>query len=164
MKLAVARPAADGDYPAHVEKFKQLVVTSLQKLRTRYPNVRLVYLSNRIYAGYATTPLNPEPYAYEYAYGIRGLILDQIGGNPELNYDPEKGEVKAPLLLWGPDLWANGTTARTDGLVWEKGDLGPDGTHPSMPGRVKVAKLLLGFLRSDPTARIWFVEEQPPPE
>lgn len=164
MKLAVARPAAGGDYPAHVGKFKQLVVTSLQKLKARYPNVRLVYLSNRIYAGYATTPLNPEPYAYEYAYGIRGLVLDQVAGDPELNYDPEKGEVKAPLLLWGPDLWANGTTARADGLLWEKSDLGPDGTHPSMPGRQKVARLLLGFLRTDPTAKLWFMEEQPPPE
>jgi hypothetical protein len=141
MKLAVARPAAGGDCPAHVGKFEQLVVTSRQKLKARYPNVRLVYLSNRIYAGYATTPLNPE-----------------------LNYDPEKGEVKAPLLPWGPDLWANGTTARAEGLLWEESDIGPDGTHPSLSGRQEVAGLLLGSLRTDPTASIWFLEEEPTTE
>jgi hypothetical protein len=159
MKLAVAGPARDGAYPAHIQKFEQYVTTCLQKLKARYPNVRIVYLSNRIYAGYAATQLNPEPYAYEYAFGLRHLILDQIASRPELNYDLAKGEVKAPLLLWGPDLWANGATARADGLSWQKADLAPDGTHPSGSGREKVAQLLLQFLRTDPTAKLWFVEQ-----
>ncbi|MEN6344062.1 MAG: EF-hand domain-containing protein [Armatimonadia bacterium] len=159
MKLAVAGPARDGAYPAHVQRFRELVTTCLQKLKSRYPSVRLVYLSNRIYAGYATTELNPEPYAYEYAFGLRQLILDQIAGKPELNYDPAKGEAKSALLMWGPDLWANGATPRADGLAWQKEDLGPDGTHPSLSGREKVAQLLLRFLRTEPTARLWFVEQ-----
>jgi lysophospholipase L1-like esterase len=160
VKLAVARPAGEGAYPAHIQKFEQYVTTCLQKLKARYPNVRIVYLSNRIYAGYATTQLNPEPYAYEYAFGLRKLIQDQIAEQRELNYDPAKGEVKSPLLLWGPDLWANGATTRTDGLSWQKEDFGPDGTHPSQSGREKVAQLLLRFLRTDATAKVWFVEQQ----
>ena len=159
MKLAVAGPAKDGEFPVHAKKFQELVVACLQKLKSRYPHVRLVYVSNRIYAGYATTPLNPEPYAYEYSYGLRWVILDQINGKPELNYDPKKGEVKAPLVLWGPDLWANGETARKDGFSWSKSELGPDGTHPSDAGREKVAKMLISFFQSDPTARGWFLGE-----
>ncbi|MBL8993085.1 MAG: EF-hand domain-containing protein [Spirochaetia bacterium] len=159
MKLAVRGPAKDGEFPEHVRKFQEYAATILQKLKSRYPNIRIVYFSNRIYAGYATTTLNPEPYAYEYAYGIRSVIQDQYKGNPELNFNPSKGEVKAPLVLWGPDLWANGSRARSDGLSWEPGDLGPDGTHPSESGREKSASQLLWFLQNDPTARIWFVKE-----
>jgi len=47
---------------------------------------------------------------------------------------------------------------RGDSLVWERADLGPDGTHPSERGRAKVARLLLDFLKTDPTARPWFVK------
>jgi lysophospholipase L1-like esterase len=47
---------------------------------------------------------------------------------------------------------------RSDGLIWTREDVGNDGTHPSPAGRVKVAKLLLTFLKQDPTSRPWFVK------
>ncbi|MCX7013810.1 MAG: EF-hand domain-containing protein [Candidatus Sumerlaeota bacterium] len=159
MKHAEGGPALDGDFPAHARRLEFYMTTILQKLKSRCPNLRIVYLSNRIYAGNAITELNPEPYAYETAYADRWLILDQIAGKPELNCDPAKGEVKVPLLLWGPDLWANGETPRKDGLAWPRSDLGPDGTHPNDTGRDKVAKMLLTFFQTDPTAKPWFVGE-----
>jgi len=81
-------------------------------------------------------------------------------GNPELNYDPAKGAVKAPLLLWGPYLWADGTNPRkSDGLVWEQSDLAAsDGTHPSPSGRKKVAEMLQRFFTEDPFTKTWYVK------
>jgi hypothetical protein len=35
--------------------------------------------------------------------------------------------------------------------------MGPDGTHPSMTGRDKVAGLLLKFFKTDPLAKGWFL-------
>jgi hypothetical protein len=62
------------------------------------------------------------------------------------------------VLLWGPYLWADGVKGRkTDRLVWERADLGADGTHPSPKGQQKVAALLLDFFKSDPTAKGWFL-------
>jgi lysophospholipase L1-like esterase len=46
---------------------------------------------------------------------------------------------------------------RSDGLTWACSDLADDGTHPSSTGRQKVAQLLLDFVRTDPTAREWYL-------
>jgi len=158
MKHARITPAKYGEFPKHAEELKGHILSSLNLARERYPNLRVACLSSRIYAGYAATPLNPEPYAYESAFVVRGLIQDQIRGNAALNYDPAKGPVKAPVLLWGPYLWGDGTTPRkSDGLVWKREDLAGDGTHPSTSGREKVARLLLSFFKTDPNAKGWFV-------
>ena len=65
--------------------------------------------------------------------------------------------IKAPLLLWGPYLWANGTIPRSDGLSWLREDFYVDGVHPSDKGAKKVASLLLDFLRTNELASIWYL-------
>jgi hypothetical protein len=158
LKQALIQPARLGQFPDHARKIEEDVIPALNRLKAKYRNLRVAYLSSRIYAGYATTALNPEPYAYESAFAVRWLIQAQSKGDPRLNYSPERGEVKAPLLLWGPYLWGDGVKPRkADGLVWKREDLGPDGTHPSDSGRQKVADLLLTFFKTDATARPWFV-------
>jgi hypothetical protein len=117
--------------------------------------LRLAYLSSRLYAGYATTPLNPEPYAYQSAFSVRWAIEDQIANAPGLRFSGPDAE--APWMAWGPYLWADGLRARADGLTWACGDLQPDGTHPSPAGRQKVARMLLDFVHTDPTAREWYL-------
>jgi Cu/Ag efflux protein CusF len=155
LKEADAGPSEG--FPKYAQKLQAEMATVARVLHDRFPNLKLVYLSSRIYAGYATTRLNPEPYAYESGFAVKWLIEQQIKGDPALNFDPDKGAVKAPWLSWGPYLWANGTIKRADGLTYEQGDLGPDGTHPSASGQEKVARQLLDFLKSDPTAKPWFV-------
>ncbi|MBI3879354.1 MAG: hypothetical protein HY301_04735 [Verrucomicrobia bacterium] len=159
MKQAEAGPAGHGDFPKHAQFLKDNLVKTLGHLKQKFPNLRIVYLSSRIYAGYATSGLNPEPYAYEEAFSMRWLIQDQIAGKPELNYDAAKGKVNSPLLLWGPYLWADGETPRkADGLIYTRADLSDkDGTHPADSARAKVANLLLNFLKTDVTAKSWFV-------
>lgn len=159
IKQAIPQPAALGEFPKHAEELKRHLITILQKLKERFPNLHIAYLSSRIYAGYASTALNPEPFAYESAFAVRWLIQDQIKGEPSLNYDPSKAAVKSPLLLWGPYLWANGEKGRkTDKLNWKSEDFGPDGTHPSFAGRQKVAEILINFFKTEPTAKTWFVK------
>jgi hypothetical protein len=159
MKQAEAGPASLGEFPAHAQKLKNNLVTSLNNLKAKFPNLRIAYLSSRTYGGYATTQLNPEPFAYEGAFAMRWLIQDQIAGKAELNYDSAKGAAKSPLLLWGPYVWADGETPRkADGFLYKKEDFVNDGTHPSESGRLKVAELLLKFMKTDATAKGWFVK------
>jgi hypothetical protein len=157
VKQARANPAALGEFPKHAEALKNDLAVIVRRLRGRFPNLKLVYLSSRIYAGYAATPLNPEPFAYESAFSVQWLVRDQIDGKPDLNPVPDRGKVQAPLLLWGPYLWADGVKGRkADDLTWHREDLAGDGTHPSDGGQRKVAALLLSFFQTDPTAKGWF--------
>jgi hypothetical protein len=160
VQVAWVKPAnagPRGEFLQHGGILYRDTTTVLQHAKSRFPNLRVAYLSSRIYAGYATSQLNPEPYAYEGALVCRWLIQDQIDGETRLNYDAAKGPVRAPLLLWGPYLWAAGLTPRkSDGLTWTTDDYANDLTHPSMSGRRKVANLLLEHFATDPLAKPWF--------
>ena len=152
-------PGPTAPFPAEAKKLQGYLVDILHVCQGRFPNVKIAYLSSRIYAGYSLRPANPEPFAYEFGFSVKWLIANQIAGKPELNSDPAKGPVRSPWLAWGPYLWADGVKGRKDGLVWRREDMADDGMHPSPLGREKVAKMLLGFLKKDPTARPWFVKQ-----
>jgi hypothetical protein len=120
------------------------------------PHTKIAYLSSMTHV-FNTMGLQPEPYAYETGFAVKWTIQDQMNGKGNLNFDPTKGAVVAPLLLWGPYLWANGNSARSDGFTWNQSDTGGDGTHPSASGVTKVADMLLAFFKTDPTASSWFL-------
>ena len=144
-------------FPKYAQTLQAELARIVQIFPTRFPNAKLVYLSSRTYGGYATTGLNPEPYAFESAFSVKWLIEQQISGDKSLNFDPARGEVKAPWLSWGPYLWANGSTKREDGFAYEPADFTVnDGTHQSPSGQRKVGQLLLKFFESDSTTKPWF--------
>lgn len=154
-KEALAQPS--GGFPASAVSLKNQFKAVMGILKQKYPNLAIVYLASRIYAGYATTTLNPEPYAYECGFAVKWLIEDQINGDPTLNHDPTQGPVRSALLLWGPYFWADGLTPRSDGLIWECSDFAADGTHPGLRGRQKVANMLNGYFTTSPFATPWYV-------
>jgi hypothetical protein len=158
VKLAIGGPT-DG-WPKETERLQGYLADVAQILKDRFPNIQIAYYSSRIYAGYTTRGLNPEPYAYESGFAVKWLIDDQLSGASTLNADPSQGTVQAPLITWGPYLWADGLEPRSDGLIWECKDFIDDGTHPSDSGTKKVADLLIDYFKSDSTARRWFTESQ----
>jgi hypothetical protein len=134
----------------------------LRALRVRYPHLQEVFLSSRIYGGYAISPLNPEPYAYEGGFSVKWVIQAQIQQmrNGGAVVDARAGDMNdttvAPWVAWGPYLWADGTRPRSDGLIWQRSDFRADGTHPSPAGVAKVGSALLRFFLDSPFTRCWF--------
>ena len=152
----VALPASDAD--AYI--YERELGETARAARARYPNLRLMFISSRVYAGYAALPLNPEPYAYEYGFSVKWAIQSQIEQLRSGKVDPVAGDLDykkgvAPWLAWGPYLWADGTIARSDGLTWKPSEFQADGTHPNKDGVDKVAHMLLDFFTTSPYAS-WF--------
>ncbi|HEY8180887.1 MAG TPA: hypothetical protein VII32_01515 [Thermoanaerobaculia bacterium] len=154
----VSLPAQNADAYRLVTQLGNVV----RAMKVRYPNLHIVYLASRIYAGYATSTLNPEPYAYETGFAVKLLVQAQIEQMRSGRVDARGGDLNynsvAPWIAWGPYFWADGMNPRADGLTWARADLSSaDGTHPSESGQQKVGALLLAFLKQDPTSRPWFL-------
>lgn len=156
-------PATDADALVLTRQLGDI----LRALRSRYPNIQQVFFSSRTYAGYATTTLNPEPYAYEtgfaHKWAIEAQIMQLRGQQPAAHINTGSLDYRtvAPWIAWGPYLWAEGPERpRADGFFWTRDDFASDGTHPSTSGRQKVGQQLLDFFRTSPYTRCWFLAGQ----
>ncbi|MCA1554437.1 MAG: hypothetical protein LC737_08665, partial [Chloroflexi bacterium] len=145
LKEAIARE--NKPFPFDAQQLQNDLQVIVQILQVRFPDLQVTYLASRTYAGYATTTLNPEPYAYQSGFAVKWLIGNHM----------QSGDSGA-WLAWGPYLWTDGLAGRSDGLVWTCNDVQSDGTHPSESGRQKVATLLLNFFKNDPLAKTWFLK------
>ena len=130
----------------------------MQAFRSRYPNLRLVFLEGGTYGGYD----DREPTNYELGFAMKWLIQAQIdqmanggtivdGRAGDLNYN-----TAVPWIAWGPYIWADGKNPRSDGLSWPGGDY-DDGIHLGPRGVKKAAGLLLTFFKTAPQTRCWFL-------
>ncbi len=135
-------------FPENARLLQRALRSIVEILRTKFPQLKLVYVSSRTYGGYSESDLSPEPIAYESAFAVKWLIEERIN-----NPSPDRS---IPWVSWGPYLWADGLTPRSDGLIWERSDFEPDGVHPSAQGALKVATMLLEFFQKDTAAKPWF--------
>lgn len=147
LKTALAHEARG--FPENARVLQQSLRAIVEILRAKFPQLKLVYLSSRTYGGYSETDLSPEPIAYESGFAVKWLIEEWINSQ-----SPDRSR---PWLSWGAYLWANGVTARSDGLIWERSDVEADGVHPSAKGSLKAAKMLLEFFQQDTAAKPWFL-------
>lgn len=161
LKQALASVHNYGAFPGHAQALRGYLTTILRIAKAKYPNLKLVYFSCRT-RSYDTNAadLNPEPFAFETAFADKWVIEDQINGLNNLNFNPGNGPVVAPWLAWGPYIWADGLSPRSDGFVWLCTDLSQsDYTHPSSNGVAKVASQLIAFFKTDPTTTPWFLKK-----
>ncbi|WP_163997992.1 hypothetical protein [Pyxidicoccus caerfyrddinensis] len=158
---SVSLPASNAD----AYQLEASIGNILRAAKVRYPNLQQVFISSRSYGGYATTTLNPEPYAYESGFAVKWLVEAQIRQKLNGTIDSRAGNLDysqgvAPWVAWGPYPWADGLNPRSDGLTWARADFENDGTHPSTSGESKVGGMILDFFKSSPHTRCWFLAGQ----
>lgn len=170
MRIPASLPALDSTSYAY--NYEKNLAGALRGMHQRYPNLKLVFMSTRIYGGYCSLlgPCkSPEPYAYENGFIAKWVIQAQInqadrGGSA----DPIAGVLtyrNSPWVAWGPYLWADGNIPRSDGLAWCLGQSGSpcfgqsdftsDDLHPNVNGQDKVAGMLMNFFLTSPYTT-WF--------
>ena len=137
-------------FPEEIQALASDLDAMLQIATRVFPNLRIVYLSSRTRSGAETRQGPGEPQAYETAFAVRRVIQERMDG--------AAAGTDAPWVSWGPYLWSNGTP-RSDGFVWDCGDVGRDMLHPTEAGSRKVADQLMAFFMTDQTAAPWFLEQ-----
>lgn len=143
-------------FPRHAEDYRDDLREVVRLLHDRFAHLRVAFVFPVAYAGNSVLSDKQEPRSYEQGFGVKWLIEEQLLGDPRLEFDPWRGLVEAPLLLYGPYLWCNGDVPRSDGFVMQRDDFELDGLHPSVSGEKKLGDLLEGFLTHDPVARALF--------
>ena len=158
------RVASPPPFPANADVLVRQFGNITRALRSRYPNLRLVFLASATYGGYIERLERvQEPFQYESGFTMKWLIQAQIdemasggtivdGRAGDLNYN-----TVAPWIGWDPYTWADGENPRSDGLFWTFDDFQSDGVHYSQSGIDKAAGLLLTFFKTSPQTRCWFV-------
>lgn len=154
---------ADTAFPAAplslIEDYRQL----LSVVRQLFPNVQMVYLNQRAYAGYVdTTPGRIGkglhfPRDYYNGWAIKWLIEKQLNNEQGFRYQsPEE----IPFVDWAESFWADGSVPRNDGLYYDcMTDFGGDGLHLSLAGEQKTGGILFNYFKQDSIARLWFYRQ-----
>ncbi|MBC8046167.1 MAG: hypothetical protein H7Y00_05180 [Fimbriimonadaceae bacterium] len=137
---------------SQIEKYRFM----LMNIKIFYPNIKMVFISDRTYAGYIGNENGPqklkEPTAYYTSWTVKWLIEKQIKNEPGFTYS------EIPFMDWGPMLWTDGEKGNTNGYTWNCDDAGKGGIHPSSKGRAKEAMLLYLFFTQHPYTKNWLYE------
>jgi hypothetical protein len=145
---------------ADVYNFEYQLGQVIRSLKARWPNVQQVFVSSRIYAGYATTNQSPEPYAYEYGFAVKFFINTQLQQRQTGAIDPIAGDLLPGTMWidWGPYIWGNDSNnpPGSAALSWVPADFTSDGIHPSNVGVTQVADTLMTFFLTSPYTP-WFI-------
>ena len=141
----------------------------LRAMKTRYPNLKIVVFSSRIYGGYAGTATQGvtsskpmEPYAYESNFATKWVIQAKIDQWRNGMVDPQVGDLSSiPFVVWDTDtyLWGNSNAnpMGSQALSWVSTDYNDDKIHPNSMGINKVASRLLTYFKTSPYTSSWFL-------
>ena len=151
-----------GPFNSIVAQDRDTLKAAAQRWQSHMPNLKLVLVDSRPYGGYAPVGNNQEPVWYQRSsFGHRAAIMASV--TRAAGYSPVKskngrgnGMGEAAYMVWLSYSYADGTTARNDGLLWNCSDY-EDGVHLAQTGRRKQVTGWLSFLLNNPIGKPWFL-------
>lgn len=142
--LSYRLPFPEQSY-VQIEKYNAV----LKNIRKYFPNTKIVFISDRPFAGYIGGENGgpaelAEPTAYYTSWTVKWLIEKQIKNEDGFSTN------EIPFIDWGPALWTDGIKGNSSGYTWACDDAGKGGIHPSSKGRMKEAAILYLFFTQHP--------------
>ena len=146
-------------FPGRAYRVRNELEASMRVFKTKFPNIKLVYLLGRT-TTFKTQVPNVEPMPYYFGWGCKFMIQDQINGVAGTEY---KGDsAVAPMVAWGWYQWADGTPIpRQDGFVWLQSETS-DGLHATEAGQDTLSTRFQNFLLTDRYANTWYANHVKP--
>lgn len=122
-------------------------INLLNTITIKYPNVKLIFIGDRGFNGYATLPKYNEPRGYLNGWAVKFLVEDYVNGIlPQY-----------PFINWLEYYWANGAEPRWDGLTYLQSDFtAPEYTHLTPEKANALGLVTHGKLKQDAGALYWY--------
>ena len=97
-------------FPQDAARFRDALVKIVNTLKDSFPNLRLIYVSSRIYGGYALRNGSKEPWAYEGGFAYKwmkrgGHTSGQMERSREVTGSPGTWRTTLRPTRRIPDLW-----------------------------------------------------------
>ncbi|MBK6292316.1 MAG: hypothetical protein IPF59_11325 [Ignavibacteria bacterium] len=150
----------DTVFPRAAQDLADQLYELCKTVKVKFPSVKFIYLSSRPYSGYidpTETTLGMglvAPRDYIHGWAVKLLIERQI--NERDGYAFSGMHASLPALVWSSYLWADGTTANSNGLSWECSDFESDGYSLTVSGSVKAGRSLHASFAQDQLSKGWF--------
>lgn len=151
---------SDTAFPTSAVALAEKLRAVCETMRNVFPNLRIVYLSSRPYAGYAdhaaleVRPGLRSPRDNSYGWAVKFLVENQLKRIPGYTFGTESDPI--PGLTWCTDDWADGDLENSVGLKWECSDFDESGIELSPSGAVKTGSRIYQFVSKDVISQPWF--------
>lgn len=140
-------------WPQRPTLVKNDIETCMQVMKSKFPNLKILYVLGRTKTFGDNAPWNKEPSPFYMGWGCKWAIQDQINGVPGTEY--KGSNPVAPLITWGFYQWADSLPRQTDQFYWRNSETA-DGLHANSVGEDTLTYRFQNFLLADKNASIWY--------
>jgi hypothetical protein len=141
------------NWPGRANLVKGELESAVNVLKSKFINLKVLYLLGRTRTFGNQTLFNREPSPYYFGWACKWTIEDQINGASNLKYSGPNPV--APIITWGFYQWADSLPRQTDGFYWRQSET-KDGLHANTDGQDTLATRFQNFLFTDKNASLWY--------
>ena len=141
------------NWPGRPNLVKSELETAANVLKTKFVNLKVLYVLGRTRTFGNQALFNREPSPYYFGWACKWTIEDQINGASNLAY--KGSNPVAPIITWGFYQWADSLPRQTDGFYWRQSET-RDGLHANPVGQDTLATRFQNFLFADKNASLWY--------